>query len=162
MCTTNKNDCVCAEEQAPPIAPHSPDVPGAMTWKIPDNDWVKRMVSILIVDDFEEWRSEIRSILQVNPEWKIVAEACDGADAVQKATELQPNIILLDIGLPTLNGIDAAKIIRQRCPESRIIFLTMNKDREIMSEAHGMDHARYILKTNAATELLDAIEASST
>ena len=115
--------------------------------------------SILIVDDFEEWRSQVRTILEVRPEWKIVAEACDRPEAVQKATELHPDIILLDLGLPTLNGIDAAKIIRERCPpESRIIFLTLNQDREIMSKALGIDHAGYVLKTNAATELLEAIE----
>jgi DNA-binding NarL/FixJ family response regulator len=87
---------------------------------------------ILIVDDFEPLRSWVRSILQAHPEWKIVGEACDGAEAVQKATELQPDIILLDLGLPTLNGIDAAKMILQRCPHSRIIFLTQNQDREVV------------------------------
>ena len=121
---------------------------------------VQRMISILIVDDVEEWCRQIHTILQVHPEWKIVAEACDGPDAVREATELRPDIILLDIGLPTLNGIDAAKIIRQRCPESRIIFLTQNQDSEIMSEALSIGRAHYVLKTNAATELLDAIEAA--
>jgi DNA-binding NarL/FixJ family response regulator len=116
--------------------------------------------NILVVDDFEEWRSQVRTILKVHPEWKIVAEACDGPDAVQKATELQPDIILLDVGLPTLNGIAAARIIRQKCPESRIIFLTQNQDREIMSEALSIGCAGYVLKTRAATELLDAIEAT--
>lgn len=126
---------------------------------------VKRMIklpkaSILIVDDFEPLRSRTRSMLQVHPEWKIVGEACDGAEAIQKATELQPDIILLDLGLPILNGIDAAKIIRQRCPDSRIIFLTQNQDREIVREALGMDGTGYVLKMNAATELLGAIEAA--
>ena len=92
---------------------------------------------ILVVDDFEPWRSKVREILQARPEWTIVSEACDGPEAVQKATALQPDIILLDFGLPTLNGIEAAKLIQQRCPESRIIFLTANEDKELMSEALG-------------------------
>jgi len=116
--------------------------------------------NILVVDDFEPWRSKVREILQARPEWTIVSEACDGPEAVQKATALQPDIILLDFGLPTLNGIEAAKLIQQRCPESRIIFLTANEDKEIMSEALRIPRARYIRKINVATELLDAISAA--
>ena len=116
--------------------------------------------TVLIVDDFEPWRAKVREILQARPEWTIVSEASDGSEALQKATELQPDIILLDVGLPTLNGIDSAKIIQQRCPESTIIFLTQNEDREVTSEALGIRRARYLLKINAATQLLDAISAA--
>ena len=116
--------------------------------------------NILVVDDFEPWRSKVREILQARPEWTIVSEACDGPEAVQKATALQPDIILLDFGLPTLNGIEAAKLIQQRCPESRIIFLTANEDKEIMSEALRIPRARYLLKIKAATDLLDVISAA--
>jgi len=73
---------------------------------------------------------------------------------------LQPDIILLDFGLPTLNGIEAAKLIQQRCPESRIIFLTANEDKELMSEALGTRLARYVSKFKAETELLDTISAA--
>ena len=86
--------------------------------------------NILVVDDFEPWRSQIREILQARPEWTVISEACDGPEAVRKATEFQPDIILLDLGLPTFNGIEAARIIQQRCPESRIIFLTQIEDKE--------------------------------
>ena len=116
--------------------------------------------NILLVDDFEPWRSQIREILQARPEWTVISEACDGPEAVQKAAELQPDIILLDFGLPTLNGIEAAKLIQQRCPDSRIVFLTANEDKEIMSEALRIPRARYIRKINVATELLDAISAA--
>ena len=78
--------------------------------------------NILVVEDFEPWRSKVREILQARPEWTIVSEACDGSEAVQKATTLQPDIILLDFGLPTLNGIEAAKLIQQRCPKRRRIW----------------------------------------
>jgi len=116
--------------------------------------------NILVVDDFEPWRSKVQEILQARPEWTIASEACDGLEAVQKATALQPDIILLDFGLPTLNGIEAAKLIQQRCPESRIIFLTANEDKELMSEALETRLARYVSKFKAETELLDTISAA--
>jgi DNA-binding NarL/FixJ family response regulator len=116
--------------------------------------------NILVAEDFEPWRSKVREILKVRPEWTIVSEARDGREAVQKAIALQPDIILLDLGLPILNGIDAAKIIRQKCPQSRIVFLTTNEDREIMNEALRVRGARYVLKANATTELLNAISGA--
>ena len=76
--------------------------------------------SVLVVDDFEPWRDEIRRILQARQEWKIVSEACDGLEAVRQATELQPDVVLIDLALPSLNGIDAANIIREKCPKSKI------------------------------------------
>jgi two-component system, NarL family, nitrate/nitrite response regulator NarL len=100
-------------------------------------------LNVLVVDDFEPWRAKIRDILQARREWTIVSEACDGPEAVQKATELQPDIVLLDLVLPTFNGIEASRIIQQGCPESRIIFLTMIEDREIMTEALGLRRAGY-------------------
>lgn len=115
---------------------------------------------ILVVDDYEPWRSKAREILQARPEWRIVGEACDGPEAVEMATKLEPDIILLDLGLPTLNGIEVARIIRQRCPESGIIFLTQNVDEEIMAEALSIRRARFVLKINSSTELLDAISAA--
>jgi DNA-binding NarL/FixJ family response regulator len=117
-------------------------------------------VSILVVEDFKEWREEIRRILQARPDWKIVYEACDGPDGVQKAAEPQPRIVLLDMGLPTLNGIEAARIIFQRSPKSRIIFLTETTDSEIRSAAMSTGASGYVIKSNAAHELLDAIAAA--
>ena len=117
-------------------------------------------LSILLVEDFKEWRDTIRSILQVRPGWEIVSEACDGPDAVQKAAELQPRIVLLDLGLPTLNGIEVARIIRQRCPQSKIIFLTENMDSDIRDAAMSTGASGYVLKSNAAHELLDSIAAA--
>jgi two-component system nitrate/nitrite response regulator NarL len=86
---------------------------------------------VLLVDDFEPWREQVGSILQTRPELRVVAEVADGLQAVQKAQELKPDLILLDIGLPNLSGIEAAKIIRERCPKSKIVFVTENTDSEI-------------------------------
>ena len=86
---------------------------------------------ILLVDDHAPWRQQVHSILRKQPELSIVAEVADGLKAVQKAQELQPDLILLDIGLPNLNGLEAAKAIRQVAPKARIVFLTQNNDIDI-------------------------------
>jgi DNA-binding NarL/FixJ family response regulator len=116
--------------------------------------------SVLVVDDYEDWRSQVRILLQTRSEWTIISEAGDGLEAVRQAAELQPDIILLDLSLPTLNGIDASKIIRERCPKSRVIFLTENSDCEIREAALGTGASAYVLKTNAAHELLGVIAAA--
>jgi DNA-binding NarL/FixJ family response regulator len=116
--------------------------------------------SVLVVDDFEPWRNEIRRILEARPEWKIVSEARDGLEAVRQATELQPDIVLLDLALPTLNGIDAAKIIRERCPKSKIVFVTGFRDGAIREAATGVGAAGYVIKTDVASDLLEAIAAA--
>ena len=112
--------------------------------------------SVLVVDDFRAWRWQIRKILQERPEWEIVSEASDGADAVRKATDLHPDVVLLDIKLPTLNGIEVSKIIRQRCPNSRIVFVTLDRDSEITRTAIALGDG-YVLKAHAARELVNTI-----
>lgn len=116
--------------------------------------------SVLIVDDFPGWRARVREILAAHPEWKIVSEASDGQEAVQQAQELQPDIVVLDIALPCLNGIEAAKMIRQKSPNSRIVFLTHDNDRAIMKAALGVGQTTYVPKTRANVLLCDAVAAS--
>lgn len=113
-------------------------------------------VSVLVVDDFNEWRDQVRRILQERPDLKVVAEACDGDEAVAKAAEFQPDVVLLDLALPKITGIEAARLIRQRCPKSKIIFVSQNTDNEIIETAIALGDG-YVLKTNAARELLTAI-----
>lgn len=114
-------------------------------------------VRVLVVDDHEQWRKEVRSLLQTRPELRVVAEAVDGLEAVQKAQELQPDLILLDIGLPTLNGLEAAKRIRKVAPDAGILFLTSNSDKDIVQAALSDGALGYILKTDASTKLLPAV-----
>ena len=118
------------------------------------------MVSILIADDSAEWRNRTRKILSTRSEWEIIAEACNGQEAVQLAGDLRPDIVLLDIGMPVLKGIEAAVIIRQACPESRIIFVTMHNDEDIRNATLESGAMGYVLKTEAAGELLRVIEAA--
>jgi len=113
--------------------------------------------SVLIVDDFPGWRARVREILAAHPEWKVISEASDGRRAVQEASELQPDIVVLDVALPGLNGIETAKMIRQKSPKSRIVFLTQDDDSEIMKAALGVGQTTYVPKAKAATRLCDAV-----
>lgn len=116
--------------------------------------------SILIVDDFPGWRARVREILAAHPEWKIISEASDGQQAVQQAKELQPDIVVLDVAMPCLNGIEAAKMIRQQSPNSRIVFLTHDDDHAIMRTALDVGQTTYVPKARANVLLCDAVAAS--
>ena len=116
-------------------------------------------IRFLIVDDFKDWRRQARLLFQARPEWQVMAEASDGSEAVQKAEELKPDLVLLDIGLPKLNGIEAARRIRQLSPSSKIVFLSQNNDRDIVRAALSTGVLGYVLKTDARGELLPAVDA---
>jgi DNA-binding NarL/FixJ family response regulator len=117
-------------------------------------------IRILITDDSSGWRGEVRLVLQARPEWQIISEASDGLEAVQKAQDLKPEIILLDIGLPRLNGIEAARRIRQLSPSSKILFLSLNNDLDVVSAALSTGAFGYVHKTDARRELLPAVDAA--
>jgi DNA-binding NarL/FixJ family response regulator len=116
-------------------------------------------IRILLVDDFEPWRNFVASLLQKNPAWQIVCEASDGLDAIEKAKEFQPDLIVLDIGLPMLNGIEAASSIRNVAPESKILFLSEIRSTEIAAAALDAGGHGYVVKSDGANDLLMAIEA---
>ena len=117
------------------------------------------LIRILLADDFEAWRRQVRLQLQRRPELQVVCEASDGSEAVQLADDLKPDLIVLDIGLPKLNGIEAARRIRQLSPNSKIIFLSQNNSREIVQAALGTGALGYVCKVKAQEELLAAIDA---
>jgi DNA-binding NarL/FixJ family response regulator len=117
------------------------------------------LARILLVEDFEPFRRFVRSQLQPRLDLEVVAEASDGLEAVHAAEQLQPDLILLDIGLPKLNGIEAARRIRKLCPESKIIFLSQESSADVIEQALNTGGTGYVVKTNAGSELLDAIDA---
>jgi len=117
------------------------------------------LLSILVVDDYEVWRRRVRLLFQARPEWQVIAEASDGSEAVQKTEDLKPDLILLDIGLPKLDGIEAARRICQVSPNTRIIFLSLNNDLEVVRAALGTGAMGYVCKTDAGRELLPAVTA---
>jgi two-component system, NarL family, response regulator NreC len=114
---------------------------------------------ILIADDHAQWRAKAHSLLNPRPHWQVVGEACNGIETVQRTADLSPDLVLLDIGMPILNGIEAAKQIRIACPGTRIIFLTQDHDADVRRAALDTGADQYVLKANAATELLSTIEA---
>jgi DNA-binding NarL/FixJ family response regulator len=95
----------------------------------------KSKFRVLVVDDYEPWRSFALRTLQKKRELEVVSEASDGLEAVQKAQELQPDLILLDIGLPTVNGIEAARRILQYAPNAKILFVSEQRSSDIVEEA---------------------------
>jgi DNA-binding NarL/FixJ family response regulator len=101
----------------------------------------------------------VRSTLQKFAEVQVIGEASDGLQAVQQAQQLQPDLIVLDIGLPTLNGIEAARQIRTLSPSSKVLLLTENRSSEIAEETIRAGGSGYVVKSDAAHELLPAIEA---
>lgn len=116
-------------------------------------------IRILLAEDFEPWRVCIRELLQLRPAWRLVFEARDGLEAVEKAAELRPNIVLLDLEMPLLNGIEAARRILHACPESKIIFVSQNSDSDVMLAALATGAKAYVRKESAAQELLSVIES---
>lgn len=117
------------------------------------------LIRVLVVDDNEPFRRFVRATLSTKPELKIVSEASDGLEAVQKALELQPGLIVLDIGLPGLNGIEAARRIRKLSPQSTILFLSQESSAEIVQEALSLGALGYVIKEHAGRDLLIAVEA---
>jgi two-component system nitrate/nitrite response regulator NarL len=115
-------------------------------------------IRVLVVDDFEPFRQFICEALGKTPDLQVVGEASDGFEAVQKAVELKPDLILLDIRLPTVNGIEAARQIRKLVPESKIIFLSQESSAEIVQEAFSLAAWGYVVKAKAGSELLTAVE----
>jgi DNA-binding NarL/FixJ family response regulator len=116
-------------------------------------------IRILIADDFKDWRRQVLLLLQARPDWQVIAEASDGREAVQKAEVLKPDLIVLDIGLPKLNGIEAARQIRQLSPGSKIVFLSQNNDLSVVRAALGTGAQGYVYKLDVRRDLLPAIEA---
>jgi CheY-like chemotaxis protein len=118
-----------------------------------------QIARVLLVEDFDDFRLFIASLLTVERNLRVIGEATSGLEAVERAQELTPDVILLDIGLPGLNGIEAAQRILQVMPESKIIFLTQETSREIMLEALDLGARGYVAKARAGTDLLPALDA---
>lgn len=114
---------------------------------------------LLVVEDSEPFRRFICSTLGKKPELQIVGEATDGLKAVQKAEELQPDIIVLDIGLPSLNGIEVARRIRKHSPGAKILFLSQETSADVVQKALGTGARGYVVKSDAGSDLLQAVNA---
>src|ERR1700721_2243345 len=118
-----------------------------------------RSIRVLVVDDYEPFRRFVCSTLRKRPELQIVGETSDGLEAVQKAEELQPDLITLDIGLPSLNGIDAARRILKLFPKIKILFVSQESSAVAVQEALALGALGYVVKGHAGSDLLPAVEA---
>jgi DNA-binding NarL/FixJ family response regulator len=118
-------------------------------------------VRILVVDDHSVVRHGLRVLLGAHPEWEIVGEAADGIEAVEKADLLKPDVILLDISMPRMDGLEACRRIRKSVPKSEILIVTQHDSPQMMREALGAGARGYVVKSNVARDLPAAVEAAS-
>ena len=114
-------------------------------------------LSILVVDDSRVWRQYVCSLLYRHLDRVVISEGSDGLEAVQKSEELQPDLVLLDIGLPNLNGLEAARLIRSVALRSRILFVTSYDWPELSHEAMNLGARALVVKSRAVRDLLPAI-----
>jgi DNA-binding NarL/FixJ family response regulator len=116
-------------------------------------------LTILLGDDHTLVRQGLRKILEEQPDWEIVAEASDGREAVSQTLSLEPDIAVLDIGMPLLNGIEATRQITRRLPELNVLILSMHSEEAYITQAMKAGARGYLLKDSADTELINAISA---
>jgi len=117
------------------------------------------MLRILIADDHEVARRGIRSLLESHPGWEVCSEAKDGRDAVELATSTKPDLVLLDIGMPNLNGLEAARQILATNPNVAILILTMHDSDNVIREVLRAGARGFLLKSDAGRDLVAAVEA---
>jgi DNA-binding NarL/FixJ family response regulator len=120
---------------------------------------LKDPIRVLVVEDFAPFRQFVCATLAKRDNLSIICQASDGQEAVQKTEELKPDLVILDLGLPTLNGIEAARAIRKLSPQSKIIFLTQESSADVVQAALELGAKGYVLKTKAGSELLAAVDA---
>ena len=114
---------------------------------------------IMVADDHEVVRHGVRALLDGHPGWEVVAEAADGRDAVEKAIQLKADIIILDIGMPNLNGLEATRQILRSLPQARILILTMHESEQVVREVLEAGARGFLLKSDAGRDLVAAVEA---
>jgi DNA-binding NarL/FixJ family response regulator len=117
------------------------------------------MLRILIADDHELARRGIRALLENHPGWEVCAEAKDGRDAVEQAAATKPHLVLLDIGMPNLNGLEAARQILAMNPGVAILILTMHDSDNVVREVLRAGARGFVLKSDAGRDLITAVEA---
>jgi DNA-binding NarL/FixJ family response regulator len=114
---------------------------------------------LLVADDHEIFRAGVRTLLEGQPGWQVVAEAADGREAVAKAAEVRPDVALLDIGMPVLNGLEAGRQIVQNGPRTKILMLTVHDSDAMINNVLTVGARGYLLKTDAARDLVSAVKA---
>jgi DNA-binding NarL/FixJ family response regulator len=124
-------------------------------------DWEIMAIRILLVDDHPIVRQGLKTLLAGHPGWEVIGEASDGMEAVAKADSLRPDVMVLDVTMPRMNGLEACRLIRQKAPSMEILFVTQHDSPQMMREALDAGARGYVVKSNAARDLLEAVEAVS-
>lgn len=118
-----------------------------------------RPVQILLADDHEVVRKGLRALLEAQPGWRVIAEAIDGREAVEKAKEMHPDVAIVDIGMPCLNGLEATRQIVKKAPRTRVLVLTMHDTNPLIQQVVKAGARGYVLKTDVASDLVSAVDA---
>lgn len=118
-------------------------------------------IRILVVDDHPVMRHGLKSLLGAQQGWEVIDEAADGMEAVDKASRLNPDVVVLDVSMPRMNGLEACRLIRGSAPECEILIVTQHDSPQMMREALDAGARGYVVKSNAARDLLTAVEAVS-
>ncbi|MGD0212045.1 MAG: response regulator transcription factor [Terriglobales bacterium] len=118
-------------------------------------------VRILVADDHPVVRHGLRTLLGSRPEWEIIDEAEDGVEAVERAERLQPDVVVLDVSMPRMDGLEACRRIRKRVPKSEVLIVTQHDSAQMIREAKNAGAKGYVVKSDAARDLLLAVEAVS-
>lgn len=118
-------------------------------------------VRILLVDDHPIVRQGLKTLLEGRAGWEVIGEASDGTEALEKAKELNPDVMVLDVTMPRMNGLEACRVLRKRVPQLEILFVTQHDSPQMMREALEAGARGYVVKSNAARDLFAAVEAVS-
>lgn len=116
---------------------------------------------ILVVDDHEVVRRGLRALLEAHPGWKVVGEAVNGRDAVEMVKQLKPDVTVMDISMPEMNGLEATRRILETTPQTEVLIFSMHKSDQMVREAMRAGARGYVLKSDASNGLVTAVEALS-
>jgi len=118
-------------------------------------------IKILLADDFPKIRQGIREMLEAHNGWTVVAEAEDGKEALEKALDVAPDVAVIDIGMPKMNGLEVARELHKRLPDTEILMVTQYDAKHVVEESLRAGARGYVLKSSVGTELIPAVEAAS-
>jgi DNA-binding NarL/FixJ family response regulator len=116
---------------------------------------------ILVVDDHPVVRRGLKNLLGSHPGWEVIDEASDGVEAVDKSGQLAPDIVVLDLSMPRMSGLEACRLIRRNTPQSEVLIVTQHDSPQMMREAGDAGARGYVVKSNIARDLVRAVEATS-